>query len=140
MEKFQEYKQSIIKELSEFEKELWNLLKQATKNRDTHRVDKINSVIRKKQSVASEIERIFDGLQGIMSPRQAVPEAAREIRPSLSGKRPKAIPRAVRIGAYEQAVRRLNKIPVVVGNWILDQGKDLPEIYNFVHHNDARYI
>ena len=36
-------------------------------------------------------------------------------------------------------MNKSNQIPVVVGNWILKQGKNLPRIQNFVHETSAGF-
>ena len=48
-------------------------------------------------------------------------------------------PIEVRIGTVVVRVNRSNQIPVVVGNWILEQGKTLPRIQNFVHETNSGF-
>jgi hypothetical protein len=55
-------------------------------------------------------------------------------------RRPAIHPTEIRIG--DSAVLRVhksNQIPVVVGNWILKQGKQLPRIQNFVHETSSGF-
>src|SRR5207249_169 len=41
--------------------------------------------------------------------------------------------REVQIGNIRESLNFANQIPVVIANWILQQGKTLPRIPNFVH-------
>ncbi len=48
-------------------------------------------------------------------------------------------PVEIRIGTEVVKVTKSNQIPVLVGNWILKQGKTIPRIQNFVHEADSGF-
>ena len=48
-------------------------------------------------------------------------------------------PTELRIGTVAVRVRKSNQIPVVVANWILEQGQTLPKIDNFVHETNSGF-
>ena len=45
----------------------------------------------------------------------------------------------MKIGNVVIDVGRLNEIPIVVANWILQQGKTLHRMQNFVHETDSGF-
>jgi len=47
-------------------------------------------------------------------------------------KRPTNRPQEIRIGSYRKSIRYAYEIPLTVANWIIEQGKALPTIPNFV--------
>ena len=61
--------------------------------------------------------------------------ASNEVVPIHETRRRQATvrPKELRIGNHIEPLRASNEIPVSVANWILEQGKDLPVIPNFVH-------
>lgn len=48
-------------------------------------------------------------------------------------------PREIRIGSYRKAISIANQIPITTANWLLDQGKSLPTIPNFVHPSNSGF-
>jgi hypothetical protein len=48
-------------------------------------------------------------------------------------------PVEIRIGTEVVKATKSNQIPVLVGNWILKQGRTIPRIQNFVHEADSGF-
>lgn len=42
-------------------------------------------------------------------------------------------PREIRFGTFKKRIRNPHEIPVVVANWLIDQGKAVQNFENFVH-------
>jgi|HubBroStandDraft_6_1064221.scaffolds.fasta_scaffold460504_1 hypothetical protein len=55
------------------------------------------------------------------------------------GKRSNVRPREVRIGAYRKQIHYAYEIPITVANWLIEQGKSLPTLHNFVHPSDSGF-
>lgn len=94
----------------------------------------------------SEQHSIAPLIAKIESESRQTPDPAAEVRldPGVgmsSGRRPKATvhPREVRIGSVRIPVQYANQIPVVVANWILNQGGKVQKIQNFVHETDSGF-
>lgn len=55
------------------------------------------------------------------------------------GKRPTIRPKEVRIGSYRKQIRYAYEIPITVANWLIEQGKVLPALHNFVHPSNSGF-
>ena len=135
MDDFADIKNEIINNLNKFENTLWKSLTQATKDKDTKKVDGINSAIKRKEYLESEILKMFDQLGLLGKPAHDNFQTSTYVPTGGRAKAPKPIPKSIRIGEYVENIRYLNEIPIVIANWILDHGQSLPEIPNFVHSN-----
>jgi hypothetical protein len=125
MDDYLAVREQMVGTLKKFEKQLWKSLAQATKDRDTKMIGRINSVIEKEKSLESELLGLFNQMN---LNEKTVPL-------SIPKRTPKSITKLIRVGGHDQQIRYFNEIPVIVANWILDQGKNLPQIPNFVHNN-----
>ena len=54
-------------------------------------------------------------------------------------KRQTVRPQEIRIGSYRRAISMANQITITVANWLLEQGKTLPTIPNFVHPSNSGF-
>jgi hypothetical protein len=115
--------------LKKFENQLWGSLAQATKDQDTKMIGKINSVIERKKVLESELLSLFDQMNLNEKPVQI----------STPKRTPRSIPKLVRVSGHNQQIKFFNEIPVIVAEWIIGQGKDLPQIPNFVHDNSRGF-
>ena len=77
-------------------------------------------------------------LLGAMNPALAPVETQ---PPSDGRQRQQSIkPTEVRIGEFTKPIRAAVEIPVVIGNWIIEQGGTLRTITNFVHQTDSGFL
>ena len=133
MESFAEIKNAISKHLKTLENELWKSFTQATKDQDLNQIDRIRFALERRKIVELEARKMFDSLT---IPQTSPPKGT---LPPV-GKRRRKYPKSIRIGDYEEQIRYLNQIPVVTANWILNQGRELPEIQNFVHRDNNDFM
>lgn len=78
--------------------------------------------------LTSAEEKSLDGAQNpaFANTETGLREETRQRQPVIRAKE-------LRIGDHVEPLQAANEIPVSVANWILDQGKELPLIPNFVH-------
>jgi hypothetical protein len=67
------------------------------------------------------------------------PLSAEPVYFSTRRKRQTIRPQEIRIGSYRKAIGMANQIPTTVANWLLEQGKTLPTIQNFVHPSNSGF-
>ncbi len=54
-------------------------------------------------------------------------------------KRPTIRPREIRIGSFRKPINMANQIPITTANWLIEQGKTLPIIPNFIHPSNSGF-
>lgn len=54
-------------------------------------------------------------------------------------KRPTIRPREIRIGSFRKPISIANQIPITAANWLIEQGKTLPTIPNFIHPSNSGF-
>jgi hypothetical protein len=135
MKELSKAKANIIGELKRCVTELWQSINEATRKQDTTKVKRITAHIERLESMVADVERTFNELElvNVDAPRP-VPTPQRG-----TTKTPKAVPRTVRINSYVEGIKKLNEIPMVVANWIEDQGIDIPEMHNFVQRDVRKF-
>ena len=140
MDIFPKIKNEISRNLTNFENELWKSLTQATNDQDSKKVDTINSIIKKKKYVESEILNLFSQLSLKEETNKNLPPVSKSgILDGNRAKSPKLIPQLICIGDDVQKIRYLNEIPIAIANWILNKGGTIPENRNFIHRNDQGF-
>jgi hypothetical protein len=56
-----------------------------------------------------------------------------------TGKRKTIRPKEIRFGSVRKSIDYANEIPITVGNWLIEQGKTLPNSPNFVHASNSGF-
>jgi hypothetical protein len=54
-------------------------------------------------------------------------------------KRPTIRPQEIRIGSFRKPINMANQIPITTANWLIEQGKTLPTIPNFIHPSNSGF-
>lgn len=126
---FAQLKESLLSYMPQLEEELWKLSERANQNRNLNQMGKVGSIIREQKKLVDAISYLFDEIAKVqIEPETNSANQAIRIICSRNGKSPTAI----RIGEKEMRIRKWNEIPVTIANWILEDGKNLPEIQNFI--------
>lgn len=127
-------KKNILAEMEKLEEELWKVLRAAGENKELSRTEKTSLIIKDGKKLINAINLLFDEISRIeLEPGKIMDIQGIGIRTSDEK------PTAIRIRGKEIGIRNWNEIPVVIGDWILDQGKKFPEIRNFVSPNKENF-
>jgi hypothetical protein len=83
-------------------------------------------------------ESVAKGLTSSLLPNQSH-QGTKTGAPVNSGKKPTVRPRELRINDEKISISLNNQIVIETANWILDQGKKLPEIRGFVNSTGSGF-
>jgi hypothetical protein len=127
-------KRRLDEDLTAVERELWKLWTQATDSKDLDSIDRIRSALEIRKNVEAEVLRMFSSLERLGGPVQNTSQS------QTKNKAVKDYPKLLRIGEHAYPVRFLNQVPVLIANWILEKGRSLPEIPNFIHKQKKGFM
>lgn len=142
-----------IVKLSKHISNAWDGLEKAAKNKDKATVqnflDRINHLenlktqqIALEQSIVASIseEKIAQNVAPVANHQNSNHSFPTESLGYISRRKRKTIkPNEVRLGSFRKPVFFSNEILVTVANWLIEQGKTLPTIPNFVHPSNSGF-
>jgi hypothetical protein len=56
-----------------------------------------------------------------------------------TGKRKTIRPKEIRFGSVRKHINYANEIPIIVANWLIEQGKAVPNCQNFIHPSNSGF-
>jgi hypothetical protein len=118
--------------------ELWEQMKRSAETKDDRKIDILNSFLKRTKSVLDEINLLLNDLErefGEKSQIRHVRIPQKDVIVFFRNGRPTKI----NILGDEIEIRKQNEIPFSVANWLLNHGKHIPEIPNFIHKNKADF-
>lgn len=135
MLKFASLKEDFSSAAQSLNAELWERLRKAADMKDDKKVDIANSFIKRTKTVINEINLFFNDIEREFGQKPEKPSPKNDVIVLCKNGKPAKI----NIFGEEIEIRKLNEIPISVANWLLDHGKTLPEVPNFIHRNKADF-
>jgi len=131
MFKFTRLKEDFLSSAQSLNTELWERLRNSADMRDRKKAGIVQSFIERAEKVTNEINLLFNDIQIEFGQNPEKLSLMEEVSVIFKDGRPTKI----NIFGEEIVIRKLNEIPVSVANWLMDHGKTLVEIPNFIHRN-----
>lgn len=121
----------------------WQQLKDAAKDEDwaatRQAFDKMEKLQRVNEESTKSLRDHFPDLSQERASTKAPPPALSTLHRFSTGKRATTRPKELRIGTERIPISLNNQIVIAAANWILQQGKSLPEMRNFIHRDNSGF-